>query len=187
MSRVLSFHWGAALARWNMGTLPRRVCYGCRWFFRWRHVCWPSYVLSPCTQSPISSERYVVSYVGSEPRRATGCQGSRWYSRQTPCLVRSALVPRRLAVANPKPAGKTKFVALVCGQCTTWQTAGRPGRYANIGHRDMSHGLALEECTCSLSEIDPFSNQHCIDCVLCTMKLLLLLSMVFNNPDNLGA
>ena len=28
------------------------------------------------------------------------------------------------------------------GQCTRWQTAGRPGRYTNTGHRDKTHGLA---------------------------------------------
>ena len=31
---------------------------------------------------------------------------------------------------------------LLCGQCTRWQTAGRPERCTNTGHRDKSFGLA---------------------------------------------
>ena len=71
--------------------------------------------------------------------------------------------------------------SLVCGQCTRWQTAGRPGRFSNTGHRDKTCGLAeisstpvttawprsgrrvsprlvgdqFFQCAHSLSEIDP--------------------------------
>ena len=43
---------------------------------------------------------------------------------------------------------QTMRLVLLCGQCTRWQTAGRPGRFSNTGHRDKSFGLAKISWTC---------------------------------------
>ena len=50
-------------------------------------------------------------------------------------------------------------LVLLCGQCTRWQTAGRPGRYTDTWHRDKAHGLAeiSSTCACSVLEISSFS------------------------------
>ena len=92
-----------------------------------------------------------------------------------------------------------KLKRLVCGQCTRWQTAGRPGRYTNTGHRDKSYGLAeirstsvptacwrpflsvslrlvgdqFFQCAYSLLEIDPcFYRHHPGRVVLCSHLIL---------------
>ena len=57
---------------------------------------------------------------------------------------------------------QTMRLVPLCGQCTRWQTAGRPGRYTNAGHRDETHGLAeirdqFGVCAYDLAEISSTS------------------------------
>ena len=79
---------------------------------------------------------------------------------------------------NPRPnltrstglGGKRRGWCFLCGQCTRWQTAGRPERCTNTGHRDRAYSVAeisstrvptawpssvRRECAYSLSEISP--------------------------------
>ena len=44
---------------------------------------------------------------------------------------------------------QTMRLVSLCGQCARWQTARRPGRYTNAGHRDKTYGMAEISSTCA--------------------------------------
>ena len=56
--------------------------------------------------------------------------------REIPLSSYSKVCRRRVQARH------VKLRKLVCGQCTRWQTAGRPGRYANTGQKDKIYGMA---------------------------------------------
>ena len=107
-----------------MGTAPRRVCCGCRWFFQVAPCFAGSIsVLSLClgVRSPkspsILSSSYVVSYVGSGASKGNGATKAVGGTETRTISCSSSLGSCPPAVAKPKVdgaiglAGKTKFVA----------------------------------------------------------------------------